>query len=54
MTYKGIQLAPMDVPVFNPAFDVTPNHLITGIITEKGVIVPPYTDNIKRFYKEEG
>lgn len=53
-TYKGIQLAPKDVPVFNPAFDVTPNHLITGIITEKGVIVPPYTDNIKRFYKEEG
>ena len=53
MWYKE-RMAPEGVKVYNPAFDVTPNHLITGIITEKGVIVPPYTDNIKRFYKEEG
>ncbi|MGE5415922.1 MAG: S-methyl-5-thioribose-1-phosphate isomerase [Acidobacteriota bacterium] len=32
-----------DVPVFNPAFDVTPNHLITAIITEKGILREPYT-----------
>lgn len=31
-----------DVPVFNPAFDVTPNHLISAIVTEKGVFKPPY------------
>jgi len=33
--------------VFNPSFDVTPSKLITAIITEKGVIKPPYTENIK-------
>lgn len=33
--------APPDIPVFNPAFDVTPHALITAIITEKGVIAPP-------------
>jgi len=35
-----------DDPVFNPAFDVTPGRLITGIITEYGVLPPPYTDSI--------
>lgn len=32
--------APKDVPVYNPAFDVTPGSLITGIITEKGILHP--------------
>lgn len=31
-----------EVTVYNPAFDVTPSSLITGIITEAGVIMPPY------------
>ncbi|MBV9407772.1 MAG: S-methyl-5-thioribose-1-phosphate isomerase [Candidatus Eremiobacteraeota bacterium] len=35
-----------DDPVFNPAFDVTPARLITGIITEYGVLAPPYADSI--------
>jgi methylthioribose-1-phosphate isomerase len=38
--------APADVEVFNPAFDVTPAELITAIITEKGVISPPFAQNI--------
>jgi methylthioribose-1-phosphate isomerase len=33
---------------FNPAFDVTPNHLIAGIITEAGILRPPYNESIKR------
>jgi methylthioribose-1-phosphate isomerase len=33
--------------VFNPSFDVTPSKLIAAIITEKGAIFPPYTENIK-------
>lgn len=45
---KGIRIAPEDVPVFNPAFDVTPNKYITAIITEKGVVYPPYEENIKK------
>ncbi|HJU79415.1 MAG TPA: S-methyl-5-thioribose-1-phosphate isomerase [Nitrososphaeraceae archaeon] len=41
-------LAPKGIKVFNPAFDVTPPELITGIITEKGVIKPPYEENISK------
>ena len=45
---KGIQIAPDGMKVRNPAFDVTPNHLIKGIITEKGLIGPPFEENLKR------
>jgi methylthioribose-1-phosphate isomerase len=33
--------------VFNPAFDVTAQELVSAIITEKGVIHPPYRQNIR-------
>ncbi len=39
---KGQQIAPADIQVFNPAFDVTDHDLIAGFITEKGIIRPPY------------
>ena len=45
-TLQGHALAPALVGVANPAFDVTPNHLITGIITEKGVVKAPYEEMI--------
>jgi methylthioribose-1-phosphate isomerase len=45
---KGIRIAPEGISVRNPAFDVTPNRYITAIITEKGVIYPPFSENIKR------
>ncbi|BDE05950.1 methylthioribose-1-phosphate isomerase [Vulcanimicrobium alpinum] len=35
-----------DDPVYNPAFDVTPGRLITGFITEYGVLAPPYADAV--------
>lgn len=38
----GVRVAPVGVPVFNPAFDVTPAKYLTGIITEEGVCYPPY------------
>jgi len=41
-------IAPKKVKVFNPAFDVTPHSLITAIITDKGIIRPPYKINIKK------
>jgi methylthioribose-1-phosphate isomerase len=40
------QIAPDGVKVMNPAFDVTPAKLITGVITEKGLIRPPYENNL--------
>lgn len=41
-TFDGIRVAPDGVAVHAPAFDITPAALITGIITERGVIVPPF------------
>lgn len=44
----GRQTAPADIPVFNPAFDVTPARLITGIITERGMITPVTAENVRK------
>lgn len=40
-------VAPKDIKTYNPAFDVTPNDLITAIITDKGIIRKPYLKNIQ-------
>lgn len=40
--------APEGINIFNPAFDVTPYRYVTAIITEKGIIRPPYKENIPR------
>ncbi len=44
----GRLTAPAGVPVYAPAFDVTPAELVTAIITDRGVLRPPYTDSIRR------
>ncbi|WP_028992312.1 S-methyl-5-thioribose-1-phosphate isomerase [Thermoanaerobacter thermocopriae] len=43
---NGVRIAPEGIEVYNPAFDVTPHENITGIITEKGIIRPPFKENI--------
>ena len=43
---SGIRVAPKDVPVLNPAFDVTPAEYVTAIITECGVLRPPYAQSL--------
>lgn len=48
---KGIQLAPEGIEISNPAFDVTPNHLVTAIITEKGVARAPYTESLRKQFE---
>jgi len=48
----GCQTAPEGVNVYNPAFDVTPNELITGIVTEKGIVKPPFKENLKKLFNE--
>jgi len=40
-------ITPSGVPAYNPAFDVTPAHLVTAIITERGVLRAPYTEAIR-------
>ncbi len=49
---KDNQLAPLGVGVSNYAFDVTPNDLVTAIITEKGVAKAPYTESLKKQFEE--
>jgi methylthioribose-1-phosphate isomerase len=44
------RIAPENVKVRNPAFDVTPNALVTGIITEQGILSAPYGESIKKMY----
>lgn len=44
----GRRTAPAGVEVYNPAFDVTPASLITGIVTERGVIRPVTEENVRR------
>ena len=44
----GKRTVPKGVRVFNPAFDITPPELISGIITEKGILKPPYEMSIKQ------
>ncbi len=47
----GMQTAPEGVRVYSPAFDVTPAKLIAGIITEMGILRPPYGDAITEAFK---
>ena len=48
--FAGVQTAPEGVGVYNPAFDVTPHQLLTGIVTEKGVIHPPFREKLEALF----
>lgn len=45
------RMAPDGVKVFNPAFDVVDHELITGLVTEEGVILPPFEENIRAAFE---
>ncbi|HEY9733188.1 MAG TPA: S-methyl-5-thioribose-1-phosphate isomerase [Drouetiella sp.] len=51
-SFNGVQTSMEGVAVYNPAFDVTPAKLIQGIITECGVLRPPYEESIARALKQ--
>ena len=44
-------MAPAGVKCYNPSFDVTDHTLISGIITEKGICRPPYTESLKKLFE---
>jgi methylthioribose-1-phosphate isomerase len=49
VTHIGaVRVVPVGVPVFNPAFDVTPNSFVTAIITDRGVALPPYVESLEK------
>jgi methylthioribose-1-phosphate isomerase len=48
VSFGGVRVAPEGVPVYNPAFDVTPYRYLTGIITEEGICFPPFSVSLRR------
>lgn len=50
---KDISIAPTGIKIKNPAFDVTPNRLITAIITERGIARNPFEKSLKRLAEGE-
>ncbi len=53
VTFFGARrTGPEGIKVRNPAFDVTPHELIAGFITEKGIIYPPFKENLKKVFGE--
>lgn len=46
--FQGEPVAPKNARARNPAFDVTPNRLVTGIVTENGVAYPPFEASLKK------
>jgi methylthioribose-1-phosphate isomerase len=49
--YRDCQWAAKGVKVRNPAFDVTPAELVTGLITEKGIVLSPTTEKINKLFE---
>jgi len=47
MQFAGQAIAPKNARARNPAFDITPHHLISAIVTENGVFCPPYEQNLR-------
>jgi methylthioribose-1-phosphate isomerase len=45
---QGVRMAPEGIQVVNPAFDVTPNRLVTAIVCENGVARAPYVEEMRR------
>jgi len=52
LEFNGRRIAPLKVRVANPAFDITPHRYITAIVTEKGIVRPPYKRNLKSTFQE--
>ena len=50
-TIADKKTAPDNIEVINPAFDMTPPELITGIITEAGIVRPPYDESIRKLFE---
>jgi methylthioribose-1-phosphate isomerase len=48
LEFHGERVAPVEAEARNIAFDVTPNRLITGIVTENGVVYPPFEVNLRK------
>lgn len=52
MWYKE-PMAPRGIRTYNPSFDITSNQYITAVITEKGIVYPPYEENLRKIMEVE-
>ena len=48
LTLMGAKVAPDSATALNPAFDITPSRLVSGWVTEKGVLYPPFSTSLKK------
>jgi methylthioribose-1-phosphate isomerase len=51
---ENVRIAPSSVKALNPVFDITPSRYITGIVTENGVVYPPFDVGLRRLFSESG
>ena len=49
----GKSIAPDGITARNPAFDVTPHRYVTGIVTEAGIVYPPFVKNLRQAVEQE-
>ena len=49
--FNGDRVAPAGAKARNPAFDVTPHRLLSAIVTENGIVYPPFESNLKKVVK---
>ena len=50
---QDVEVVPEDIHTYNPAFDVTPNKFVTGIITDRGILTAPYEKEIDRLFSKK-
>jgi methylthioribose-1-phosphate isomerase len=50
---EGVRVTPEGITARNPAFDVTPYRYLTGLVTENGVVRPPYLKNLPRMVRRQ-
>jgi methylthioribose-1-phosphate isomerase len=51
--FNGNRISPRNIEVYNPAFDITPCNLISGIITEMGILRAPFKKSIEEFIRDK-
>lgn len=49
--FAGVQTGPAGVHTWNPSFDVTPHELLTAVITERGVLYPPFDQGLSQWFQ---
>lgn len=52
LNYNDSQIAPKKAEAYNPSFDITPHEYISGLVTEKGIIDPPFEENFKNIFED--